>query len=368
MNTQQRKKKIVVVSNMYPDEGHPSSGIFVKKFVDLVCSAGRDCELCVMTSADTKLSKAFKYFAFYMNTFFATVRRSSDIVYVHYPSYSAAPVLLARKLRKFPLYVNVHGSDVLPINHRQERMHRFTRAAIAQAEKVIVPSEYFADVVCEKYMLDGKKVTVSPSGGVDLQTFHPLGSIELEAVKSDFGLHGDAVTLCFAGRITEGKGWDTYLYAVRELIESGMRLNALLVGSGDQDTECARLIDELGLAGLILRLGLQPQSELCRLYNAADLFVFPGSRSESLGLVAIEAMACGTPVIASDFAAPKYYIRDGENGYKIPVGDWRALANAVRSVRIDSLEYQYLREGALKTADRYSSLSVARGLEEILED
>ena len=79
-------------------------------------------------------------------------------------------------------------------------------------------------------------------------------------------------------------------------------------------------------------------------------------------------MACGTPVIASDFAAPKYYIRDGENGYKIPVGDWRALANAVRSVRIDSLEYQYLREGALKTADRYSSLSVARGLEEILED
>lgn len=61
----------------------------------------------------------------------------------------------------------------------------------------------------------------------------------------------------------------------------------------------------------LIRFDLLPQEELVSIYNVSDAFIFPTRREgESLGLVAIEAMACGTPVIASDFAAPKYYVQE----------------------------------------------------------
>lgn len=362
-----KNKTMLVVSNMWPDKAHPSSGVFVKKFVDQAEAIGWHCDLAVMHSPDSTVDKVFKYLAFYAISFLKALLCRYDIVYIHYPSFSAPAVLLARRIKCFRVFANVHGSDVLPVSASQQKMHKYTEATLGCADRVVVPSEYFASIVRKKYGLDAKRVFVYPSGGIDPEVFHPLPEARTKEVKADLGLDPGFMTVCFAGRITEGKGWDTYLEAVAEVLSRGRRLNVLLVGSGDQDAECAALMKRLGLDGVVVRMGLQPQERLCELYNAADVFVFPGRReSESLGLVAIEAMACGTPVVASDFAAPKYYVKHGVNGIKIPVGDCAALADALESLELDRLFCESLVEGALDEARRYSPRYTSALLSELL--
>lgn len=360
-------RKLLVISNMWPDKKHPSSGVFVKKFVDQAESLGWNCKLAVMRSSDGLVSKALRYLGFYVSSFAKTLFCTCDAVYIHYPSFSAPAALAALHLRKRRLIVNVHGSDVLPVSSRQEKMHRFTRDAVVMADKVVAPSDYFARIVMEKYGIDSRKTYVYPSGGIDLDIFHPLPSSRVQEIKDELGLDGDALTLCFAGRITEGKGWDTYLQAVAQVLAKGRHLNAILVGSGDQDAQCEELIHVLGLTGTIVRMGLQSQDRLCELYNAADVFAFPGRRSESLGLVAVEAMACGTPVIASDFAAPKYYIENNVNGIKVPVGDVTALAETIEGLSKNPERICVMREGALRTAARFSTSRIRQDLSSVLE-
>ena len=361
-----KNKTMLVVSNMWPDKAHPSSGVFVMRFVNQAEAIGWRCDLAVMHSPNNKFDKILKYLAFYAISFLKALLCCYDVVYIHYPSFSAPAVLLASRIRNFRVFVNVHGSDVLPVSASQRKMHKYTEAALMCAEKVVVPSEYFAGIVREKYGLDTDNIYVYPSGGIDPGVFHPLPEARIEEVKAELGLDPDLMTVCFAGRITEGKGWDTYLKAVAEVFSRGRRLNILLIGSGDQDAECAALVKRLGLDGIVARMGLQPQERLCELYNTADVFAFPGRRSESLGLVAIEAMACGTPVIASDFAAPKFYVKDGVNGIKIPVGDYVALAEALESLASDRALCESLAEGALDEARRYSLRNTSDLLFEIL--
>ena len=358
---------MLVVSNMYPDSSHPSYGVFVKRFVEQACEEGFFVSLSVMRKSDSVVGKLTRYVSFYLRTFIRVVFRFYDVVYVHYPSYSFVPVLFARRLKRFALIVNVHGSDVLPVTNGQKRMHRYTAAAVRMADRVVVPSEYFEKVVVAKYGLDASRVFVYPSGGVDPKVFHPLPDDRVEKIKAALCLDSNLMTVCFAGRITEGKGWDTYLEAIAEVFKCGQRLNVLLVGSGDQDAQCSDYLNRLGLSDVVVRLSLQPQERLCELYNAADVFVFPGRLEESLGLVAIEAMACGTPVIASDYAALKYYVKPGYNGMLVPPGDCHAIARILEEMAVGNLPTASLCLGALHTAHLYSGDSLRRQFEAIFD-
>lgn len=361
------QKSMLLISNMYPDDSHPSYGVFVKRFADQACALGWKTKLSVMHKADGKLTKILHYFSFYVRSFVKTLFEKKDIVYVHYPSHSAAPVLLARKIKRFPLYVNVHGTDVFPVSARQQRMHRYTELALRAANKVITPSEFFADVVKDKYKLDSTKVFVYPSGGIDFEVFHPLPREKIEQIKSRLKLDRSALTLCFAGRITEGKGWDTYLKAVKLVLDSGYSLNVLFVGNGDQENQCNALIGELGIFSQIVRMGLQAQEHLCELYNVSDVFVFSTKRSESLGLSAIEAMACGTPVIASRVGALKYYIDSGYNGYTVQADNPVELANIIRSIDVKGMEYRTIARRAEKTARQFGKDAAKTLLQRVLQ-
>lgn len=346
--------KLLVVSNMYPSKEFPSYGVFVKNFCTQLETLGIDYRLAVMKKGNSRLQKLFGYVGFYLKSFFCSLLGSYDAVYVHYASHSSAGVLLARKLRKFTVYTNCHGSDVIPQNPQQERMQKNTRAILGISEKIVVPSDYFKKVVGEKYGIGAQKLFVCASGGVEPGVFHPQQ-------KEKTG----PFTIGFVSRITRGKGWDVLLQACAKLPHRDFRL--LLVGDGPQKEQMLQLLGSLGLEDRAEVLGLQPQSMLGELYSRMDVFVFPTELEESLGLVAIEAMACGTPVIASDFAAPAYYVADGENGYKFPVGDARALAKTLEQYRLLTDEKrQALRAGALATAQCYTRDKITQVLGKIL--
>ena len=181
----------------------------------------------------------------------------------------------------------------------------------------------------------GKTSVIPP--GVDLNVFHPY--IQSEA-RHQLDIPLDNNMVLFVGRIEPLKGVDTLLHAMQYLKESGEMPREIYMSviGGDpgkpretRHAELEKLMalrDELGLSDLVAFLGRRGQETLHRYYAAADVVVMP-SHYESVGMVALEAMACGTPVIATDVGGLSQLVRDGETGFLVPGMDLVALAESL---------------------------------------
>ncbi|MCU6361234.1 glycosyltransferase, partial [Enterobacter quasiroggenkampii] len=142
------------------------------------------------------------------------------------------------------------------------------------------------------------------------------------------------------------------IQAVKQLSDEGMNIKAVMVGSGKEDEEAKQLIERLGVGHLISKISMLDQKELVSVYSTIDVFIFPSEREgESLGLVGLEAMACRTPVIGSDLAGIKTYVREGDNGYLFKPGDIDHLKECIKKYEKLALEErQKFSYGALVTA------------------
>ena len=143
----------------------------------------------------------------------------------------------------------------------------------------------------------------------------------MQGARDDLGVKEDNVVL-YVGRLEPLKGVDILVKAVADLDMVGS--TRLLIVGGDKQTDplaekLGALAASLGIAEKVTFAGPVPQSELPTYYGAADVLVLP-SHYESFGLVALEAMACGTPVVVSRVGGLKTFVRNGESGYLIP---WR---------------------------------------------
>lgn len=361
--------KVLVVSNMYPSKKNPSAGIFVKRFCDELDNVNITYELSAMRCNEGKIKKLLGYIAFIGSTFTKLILKKYDIVYIHYASHSSIPVLAASKFKHFSIITNVHGSDVVPENRTQEKFQKYTRKIIGLSQKVVVPSEYFNNYVSTKYRFKPENIVVYPSCGVNRKIFIEFSDDQISSAKKEFNLNSKKIVISYIGRITAGKGWDTYLKAISVLIEKGYDAEFVFVGDGNEEHQYNELISELGIENKIKKYHLLDQQRLVRMYNCTDVFVFPTEREgESLGLVAIEAMSCGVPVIASDFAAPKYYVEDGYNGYKFKKGNSEELANLLAGFICGKFNKIQFKKGVNETANKYSNEIIATVLEQLFRE
>lgn len=360
-------RRILIVSNMYPDKKNPFYGTFVKNFCCQLNELNIEYDLSVMTKKNGKIRKIIGYTGFYIKTFLKCILGQYKYIYIHYASFSSPPVLWARKFKDFDIYVNVHGSDVLPLTKRQKKMQIHTERVIELAKCIVVPSDYFMNVVVSKYKIRNEYVLVYPSGGVDLNKFKVYKHEEINFVKRYKGLNPNLCCVGFVSRLNQEKGWDTYLNAVKKIVDDGYECEFIMVGSGKDEMEVQRLIERNGLKDKIHRFPQQAQDDLVDFFNIIDIFAFPTSLSESLGLVAIEAMACGCPVIASDYAAPGSYVIDGVNGLKFPKGDNASLAYCIENfLNMSIAEQERMKKGACSTAEEYSTDKIIKRLKFIM--
>lgn len=364
--------KMLVVSNMFPNKRFPSYGIFVKNFCDQLDALQISYDLSVMKKSEWKAGKFLRYAGFYLKTISRIMFSRYDLVYVHYASHSTPPVLWANKLKKQRIFVNAHGSDVVPENAKQEKMQKYTWQILQVSERIIVPSAYFQHYVSEKYQLPLEKIWIYPSAGVNPAVFYPMRQEEIDNIRNRMNLPKDQPIFGMISRASAGKGWDTFLKACKKYVEQHSDAHFMFVGDGVEFGKFKEMQLALHLDGEITVIDhLVSQDILAQLYNAIDYLVFPTQREgESLGLVALEAMACGTPVIASAYAAPKDYVRDGENGFQFQMGDSNELCSRIRRA-VECFvkpEYAKMCQNAQKTASSFLVSAITQNLREILEN
>ena len=206
--------------------------------------------------------------------------------------------------------------------------------------------------------------------GVDLDRFVP-GDRKL--ARHDANLPSDGPLLLFVGRIDPIKGLDVLIDALHRIaggwVGSELPPRLVLVG-GELDADgnpvgplatVATQIEDLGLRDHVIMLGSRDQQELATLYQAVDVVVIP-SRYESFGLVAVEAMASGTPVIASRAGGLPWSVRDGVAGLLVPPANTLALTDAILDLTLNVERRNRLAERARDEASRFSWDTVATAL------
>lgn len=212
----------------------------------------------------------------------------------------------------------------------------------------------------------GKTVIIPP--GVDTSRFYPIPEDEARQV---IGIPCDKCLLLFVGRIEPLKGVDTLIRAIAIMLHQGVLQECphyLVIIGGDPDADSEDmtaemerlklLCKELDVQDLVIFLGKRAQETLPYYYSSAQILVMP-SHYESFGMVALEAMACGTPVVASQVGGLAFLIQDGKTGFVVPDRDPEALAAKLTLLIENPALRRQFGEAATHTAQGYAWEQIA---------
>jgi D-inositol-3-phosphate glycosyltransferase len=196
------------------------------------------------------------------------------------------------------------------------------RRIARESSTIISTSPYERDDIVRLFGISADKIEVIPVG-VDTAAFQPYHK---RVVRKRLGLPPDSPTVLYAGRLEWRKGIGTLVRAMAELVKKWPAINLYIIGGGttksskaldaDERERLHGIINEFHLQGHIHFLGARPQSTIPLYYAAADVCAAP-SYYEPFGIVPIESMACGTPVVASRTGGMQFTVEDGVTGYLV---------------------------------------------------
>lgn len=211
------------------------------------------------------------------------------------------------------------------------------------------------------YGAEASRIAIAPCG-VDLELFQPIPPDEAKLI---LGLPPDRRIVLFVGRIEPLKGIETLLRAMAQVAPEVPHwredLSVIIIGGAKGtglervQAELARLEGlraELGIEDLVTFQGAKDQDTLVYYYSAAEMVVMP-SHYESFGMVALEAMACGTPVVASKVGGLAFSVQDGQTGFLVPERDAEALAARIKLLLSDGELRRKLGQHAAHWARHY---------------
>jgi len=281
-------------------------------------------ELLVSVSFDPEAAAATIPYAWFISKL--VKRHKIDLVHAHFAYPEGVAALLATKAVAKPLVLTLHGDDIVTepsVNYGvrlQKRYDVMVRKALAEAERVLASSTYVyqeaLNVGCCKERL------VHLPNGVDLQRFNPL--INGSSVKARLGITDHPMIFTLRFHIAKN-GIEYLIRAIPPVLREVPEAVVVIGGDGPLRVYHEALANKLGVSQHTLFVGRIPQEELPYYYAACDVFIIP-SIIEAFGLVTIEAMACGKPVIGTNVGGIPDVITNGVNGIMVRPKDPQEIA------------------------------------------
>lgn len=311
----------------------------------------------------------------YLDTFTANIQEFTNQKDIHYDvihSHYWLSGLAALKLREkwnIPVLHMFHTLAYLknqiarsPVEMEGELRLSSEKKIVKEADALIAATQIEKKQLMDHYEADPHKITVLPPG-VDLKRFYPIPQDEAKAV---IGIPPNEKVILYVGRIEPLKGIDNLLKAIAFLRKSDVlaacpHYVAIIGGDPDRprellDQEMRHLQDlnrRLGLDDMVVFLGKKDQDSLPYYYSASEVVVMP-SHYESFGMVALEAMACGTPVIATRVGGLQHLVQDEITGLSVPDDDPKSLAEQLMRALCKEGLREELRKNGLAFAKNYS--------------
>jgi len=236
-----------------------------------------------------------------------------DVLHVHYAIPHATSAYLAKQMRlpdKMPIVTTLHGTDITLVG-KDPSFYDITRFSINSSTVVTAVSNYLRDVTIEIFKPD-----------IEVQTLYNFVDTDLFTVKN-YHKTCDATVFLHYSNFRKVKRSVDAVKAFIEIHKQCKKTRLLLAGEGPLITECHALVKEHNLCDVVDFLG--NQEDIVSIIQLADVILCP-SEQESFGLVAIEAMSCGIPVITSNAGGLPEVVVEGENGFLCNVGDIEAIA------------------------------------------
>jgi glycosyltransferase involved in cell wall biosynthesis len=266
---------------------------------------------------------------------FKLVRRHSiQTIHAHWILPQGLLAVLCKLVlnRNIRVVITSHGADVYGLR----QLDGLKKWILNRADAVTVVSWAIRDRITQIGVRESLPIHTIPMG-VDLSLFHP--NRRDDSLKGKLSISGPF--LLYVGRLSEKKGLAYLLKALPEVIRSHPQAKLVVVGDGEERDNMTRLARELGLTNEnLVFVGSLPNTLLPQFYATADLFIGPsvsatGGDQEGFGLVFVEAMGCGCPVIVTDLPAISDIVSNGVTGLVAPQKDSAALAQAILMLLAD---------------------------------
>lgn len=250
-----------------------------------------------------------------------------QVVNIHFAGPASVYFAFCRWLLPIKLVISIHGTDVLPFkNAERQSSSPFLRLVLRAADLIIGPSWGFLRR-CDAVLASVSARRMAIHNGIDLAELESTVSTQSGSTRSQF-------ILSIASH-DEWKGLDVLISAMALLRDQGRAVRLVLAGDGPLRPELEGLAAALGLDQQVEFIGYQSRPAVARLLSECTLFVLP-SRYETFGIVVVEALACGKPVVATAVDGIPEIIEDGTNGILVEPDDARALAAAMLRLLADA--------------------------------
>jgi glycosyltransferase involved in cell wall biosynthesis len=265
------------------------------------------------------------------------VPESVDFVHGHQPLQSHAAEQYYRHRARFgytlhsPVVPELRASHAalsgvagIALNAKLAVLHRYEKSVLAKAERISVLSQYSRALIRQLHGTEiAAKVELVP-GWVDLDRFRVIS--DRERVKRQLGWPLDRPVLLTVRRLVRRMGLDRLLYAMRSSFDEGCKFHLVIGGSGPMRESLQLLTEKLDVSEYVTFAGYVQDEQLSLVYGACDAFVLPTTELECFGLIAIEALACGRPVLATPVGAIPELLTRFEPAWLASSSDESAIA------------------------------------------
>jgi glycosyltransferase involved in cell wall biosynthesis len=372
--------KVLVVSGIWPpDVGGPAS--HAPEVADYLAGRGHEVEVVTTAAAPPApadypihwVSRAIPKGLIHVRTAALVGRcaRRVDVVYTtgmfgrSFAGSTAAARPYVVKLTADPAFERARRRGIVEgdVDAFQRSAHGLRPAALRlardlelrRAAHVFCPSAYLRELALS-WGIPGERVSVLPNPYPALPDLPPR-----DELRASFEMNGR--TLAFAGRLSAQKSLDVGLAALADVED----VTLVIAGDGDQRAPLERRAAELGVADRVHFLGAQSRERVLELFRAADASLLSSSW-ENFPHTVVEALAVGTPVLATRVGGVAEVVHDGENGLLVPAGDRDALAASIRRFFDDDALRERLRAAAARSVRAFGRDTVFARLERALEE